>query len=254
MSKILAPHQKIFAFLIGYKLIDYRFKSIKREKDLIIDRLMAEQRALRAQMDPHFVFNIVASAQYLILKNENEKANQFLDLFSRLMRSILDQSNQNYQSIKMELKFLEDYIQLEAFRLENKFEYQIETDGISSIENELIPPFFIQPFIENAIHHGLKNKMGKGFLQLWISREDPFIKVVIQDDGIGREAANKFKRKEKQERKSHGIRIIKERLALHHYGVGKNEVLIEDLKDGVTAIGTRVTIYIKIKWNESFNN
>jgi ligand-binding sensor domain-containing protein len=263
LFEVSPPYWKTWYFIlgsilliifIGYELITYRFRIIKREKDLIIDRLMAEQRALRAQMDPHFVFNIVASAQYLILKNENEKANQFLDLFSKLMRSILDQSNQNYQPIKTELKFLEDYIQLECFRLENKFGYRIEASGISAISNDLIPPFFIQPFVENAIHHGLKNKVGKGLLTLTVTREDPFIKVVIQDDGIGREAVSKFKRNDKNGRKSHGIRIIKERLALHHGKAGKAEVVIEDLKSGEEVLGTKVTIYIKRISNESINN
>ncbi len=110
---------------------------------MIIDKLKAEQRALRAQMDPHFVFNVVASAQYLVLKEENEKAIEFLNMFSSLMRSILDYSNNNLITLEQEVKFIKDYINLEHFRLEHSFSYNINLNQVSSNTNDRIPPFII---------------------------------------------------------------------------------------------------------------
>lgn len=227
--------------LIVYWAIAYRFKIIKREKDLVIDKLKAEQRALRAQMDPHFVFNVVASAQYLVMKEENEKAIEFLNMFSRLMRSILDHSNSNLISLEQEIKFLDDYISLERFRLEKSFDYQIDKAAISDKLNKAIPPFIIQPFIENAIHHGLKNKEGEKNLNIDFQIVKNYLLVHIIDNGIGRKNAGKFISEEKRKRKSHGIRIIRERLELHN-DKKQGNVIYRDPESG----GTEVTIKIKL--------
>lgn len=229
-----------FLALMAYYLITYRFKIIKREKDLVIDKLKAEQRALRAQMDPHFVFNVVASAQYLVMKEENEKAIEFLNKFSVLMRSTLDHSNSNLISLEQEIQFIENYIKLEKMRLEDSFDYQFEI-LVANKESIHIPPFILQPFIENSIHHGLKNKDGEKRLHIQIDKEKSFLKVVIKDNGIGRANAGQYYSKEKMKRKSHGIRIIKERLELHNNIKDKN-VVYTDPSEG----GTEVTIRIKI--------
>jgi ligand-binding sensor domain-containing protein len=219
-----------------YYIISFRFKTIKREKDLVIDKLKAEQRALRAQMDPHFVFNVVASAQYLVLKEENEKAIEFLNMFSKLMRSILDHSNNNQISLEREIKFLEEYIQLEHFRLEESFDFEFKTKSINQLLQNVIPPFIIQPFIENAIHHGLKNKEGNKTLLIEFKSEKGYLVIQITDNGIGRTNAGKFISEEKRKRKSHGIRIIKERLELHNNRKQENVTYVDLDKGGTVAI------------------
>ncbi len=236
----------LFIALVGYLIISYRFKVIKREKDLVIDKLKAEQRALRAQMDPHFVFNVVASAQYLVMKEDNEKAIEFLNKFSRLMRSTLDHSNSNLITLDQELKFLENYISLERLRLEDGFEYEFILDLDRDASSILIPPFIIQPFIENSIHHGLKNKEGEKNLKINIVLDKTYLSIKIADNGIGRANAGKYFSEEKMKRKSHGIRIIKERLQLHNDKKERNVIYI-DPEDG----GTEVVIRIKTEKNES---
>ena len=229
--------------MIAYWLISYRFRIIKREKDLVIDKLKAEQRALRAQMDPHFVFNVVASAQYLVMKEENEKAIEFLNMFSRLMRGILDHSNSNFISLDQEIKFLKDYIDLERFRLEKSFKYTLEIDQVKSNAQIQVPPFIIQPFIENAIHHGLKNKEGEKTLHVKFWFEKGFLVIEIKDSGIGRKNAGKFISEEKRRRKSHGIRIIKERLELHNNRKQGNIIYTDSENEGTVVL-------VKIKLNQ----
>lgn len=238
----------VFLGLSVYFLINRRIKQVRREKDLVIDRLEAEQRALRAQMDPHFVFNIVSSAQYLVHKEENEKAIHFLNKFSQLMRNILDYSNTNYISLKEELVFLKDYIELEQIRLENSFQVEWDIEDFLDLEKIYLPPFMTQPFIENAIHHGLKNKEGERKIKIGMHRNKKFLHLSIEDNGIGREQAEKYISKAKRIRKSHGLRIIKERLELHNSTI--NNLTIEDLYPDKKNSGTRVFLRLKIVKHE----
>lgn len=231
---------------IGFLISRNRIQANNREKNLVISRLSAEQKALRAKMDPHFVFNVITSAQYLILMKENEKAINFLQIFSRLMRNVLDQSNLSSISLENELTSLREYIELEHFRLEEQFEYQIHVDDSIALQTEKTIPFVLQPFVENAIHHGLKYKQGLGKLKLSLKTEDEFLRIEIEDDGIGRAASKKLKTAEKAKQQSHGIQIVKDRLRLHNGNGRKSDTIIDDLMDELgNAIGTRVTIFIK---------
>ena len=148
--------------------------------------------------------------------------------------------------LENEVSSLKQYIELEYYRLEESFDYSIHLDDHLILKTEKTIPFVIQPFVENAIHHGLKNKEGKGKLSLSLSLEQDFIKVVIEDDGIGRAAARNLQTREKSRQQSHGINIIRERLRFHNMSKRKEDTIIEDLTDadGKPA-GTRVTVYIK---------
>jgi len=235
----------VLAGLVSW-IIYMIFRVINREKNLTISRLSAEQKALRAKMDPHFVFNVISSAQYLIMAKENEKAIQFLQIFARLMRNVLDQSSQTSVSMENEIASLKGYMELEYFRLGENFEYTIIGAEEDLWKTEKTIPFVIQPFLENAIHHGLKDKGEQGQLTLTLIVEKDFLKVVIEDNGIGRAAARKIKTKEKAKQQSHGVQIVKDRLKLHNGGKAKNDIIIEDLQDAAgKAVGTRVTIFIK---------
>lgn len=239
---------------LSYAVIAYRFKIMRREKDLVIQRLKAEQNALRAQMNPHFVFNILSSVQYLVLKKDNQKASNFLNLFAGLMRKILDYSNTNLITVEEEQTVLKEYLDLEQLRMENGFDYSFEIKDQELMLDKLIPPFLIQPFIENALHHGLKNKEGEKKLKVSFWMEGHFLWVEITDNGVGREAAESYQSASRKKKKSHAIRIIAERLSLHNQKKQAN-IIIEDLKDqDGKPIGTRSKVRIKTAINESINN
>lgn len=231
-----------FIFTIIYYAISYRFKIVRWEQKLVVDRLRAEQKALRAQMSPHFVFNIISSIQYLIEYETKEKASRFLDLFAASMRNILTQANENYITIGNEIQFLTNFIEMERFRLEDHFQFKIEKNILESKIDDLIPPFIVQPIVENAIQYGLKNKKESGLLLIRFEPSGDYLKVIIEDNGLGREQAKLVVQKNKA--KSYAIRLIQERLELHNKK--KKNLAIEDLKDEKNKpTGTRVTIYIR---------
>lgn len=204
-------------------------------------------------MDPHFVFNILASVQYLVLESSKERVITFLNMFSRSLRNTLDQTQKNSLQLRHEIQFLKEYIEMERFRLEEKFDYSVQNLVDESLLRSSIPPFIIQPFIENAIQHGLKNKAGLGKLTLLLETDGDYFKVTIMDNGIGRQAAGRFRQQQAAHNgNSHGIGIIEQRLAL--YNNRKESVFITDLKsDKGEALGTQVLIFIKRKDHESIN-
>ena len=236
----------LIVLLLIYWVFNYRFRLINKEKSLIIGRLTAEQKALRAKMDPHFMFNVISSIQYLILRKENEKATTFLNQFSSLLRNTLNQADNEYISISDELKFLKGYINLEKMRLEDRFDYQFIISDEINIEDS-IPTYIIQPFIENAIHHGLKALEAGGQLKLAITQENNFIKVVVSDNGIGYNTSLKAKIV-RRKHVSHGIQTIESRLKIYNGKQINSNILIEDLGElGHNQTGTRATVFIKIK-------
>jgi len=218
----------------------------------------SELKALRAQMNPHFVFNILNSIQHFITIREKEEALNYLSKFSKLIRKILENSRENTVSISDELQLLELYIQLEQLRFNNKFDYHIAVSEKIDIENTGIPPLLIQPYIENAIVHGLINKSGKGDLWLSLEKNNGLLICKIEDNGIGRAKAQEIEQRKVARHKSLGIKVTNERIstfsALLDY---KMEVVIEDLFETKTAseeapqaAGTRVTISIPVKEEE----
>lgn len=230
--------------LIWFFIIRAKIKSNNREKRLEISRLKAEQKALRAKMDPHFVFNVISSLQYLVSNNLNEKASQFLEQFSSLMRTTLDQTSTEFVTLKDEINFLSKYMEMEKLRLEGKFDFSIQLlDGCD--ENLQIPNFLIQSFIENSIHHGIKLKEGKGKILIKITSKGAYIIVIIEDNGIGLNTTMNAKKGIKSNRKSYGIETVRKRLFLRN---GNESVDIVDLSETeLKTSGTRVTIKIKIE-------
>src|SRR4030095_7006393 len=159
--------------LIGavFLFLKLREKRIRREqvRQIAINKQIAEIRmtALQAQMNPHFIFNSLNSIQHLISIREKEEAISYLSKFSKLIRKTLESSRENAVPISNELESLVLYIQLEQLRFNHKFDYHISVDERIDKENTEIPPLLIQPYVENAILHGLVNKNGKG--DLWFS-------------------------------------------------------------------------------------
>ncbi|MCB0704958.1 MAG: histidine kinase [Saprospiraceae bacterium] len=203
--------------------------------------IQSEQTALRAQINPHFIFNAMNSIQYFITENDKQNAGVYLSRFSKLMRRILDNSKKNWISLEEELAGMRHYLELEQMRFSEKFDYRIETGPDVDLYETEIPSMILQPFLENAIWHGLMRKQEKGLLRIDFRFEGDFLRCTIEDNGIGREEAGKHSRRG---HKSTGLQNVMERIHLvNAQNNTKMSVEIKDeyLEDG-TAAGTRVTI------------
>jgi len=204
--------------------------------------------ALRAQMNPHFIFNCLNSIDRYIISNDMRKASEYLNHFGRLIRLILQNSRANYVNLKDEIEALELYIKLEQMRFHHTFCYQIDISPGLNPENYEIPPMLIQPFVENAIWHGLHPKEGKGAVKVGIRRGDDVITCTVEDDGIGRAAAKAIKDAQPIKRKSMGMHITEERIEIiNKLFQTNNKIDIIDLYDEQgKAKGTRVVLHIPI--------
>lgn len=202
----------------------------------------AEMLTLRTQMNPHFMFNTLNSINSFIIENKREAASGYLTTFSKLMRSILEFSKEAFISLDDEIRTLGLYLQLEAVRLEHSFDYTIKVDPDLKDEIIMIPPLILQPFVENSIWHGLRHKQEQGNLFITFSKkEERYLKIRIEDDGIGRKAAGAMK-KNQTHHKSYGIEITIQRLEMLN---PQNAVEIIDLTNTQgNSLGTAVEITI----------
>jgi len=193
--------------------------------------------ALRSQMNPHFLFNCLNSIDNYILNKQPHIASDYLSKFSKLMRKILDHSKMERINLEEELDTLKIYMEMEQMRFEDKFTYNINVSEDIDMHKIEIPPMLLQPYIENAIWHGLIHKEGAGCIDISIFRKNGGIVCNIEDDGIGREKSRQLKLNQDTTRKSHGMKIIKERLRLikEIEGMG-GEVVISDLNKPSTVL------------------
>lgn len=238
---------------IIYLAYQYKIAQVRKEERLKSDyegKLAdVELGALRAQMNPHFIFNSLNSIEYFIISNEPEQASDYLNRFSRLIRLILQNSKSKTVPLKDDLEALRLYIEMESMRFDNLFDYEVKMETGLDIERTHVPPMLLQPYVENAIWHGLMQKKGsKGKLNLSIYRNNDHLICLIEDNGIGREAAMHLKSKSATRRKSYGMKITGERLAMLNQAAGsKASVQVFDLKDeGGAAIGTRVELAVPL--------
>jgi PAS domain S-box-containing protein len=202
--------------------------------------------ALRSVMNPHFIFNALNSIQFFIAQNDRKNAINYLSTFSKLIRGVLNNSVNNKIMLSEELELLQYYINLELVRFDNKFEYILSVDDRLDIESIEIPSLLIQPYVENAILHGLYNKPGKGTLRISVQREiDSRILFIIEDDGIGRAAATELKKKNFPTHKSMGIALTEDRLKLINAEDSVSFETIDLYNDGIPA-GTRMKIWVKV--------
>ncbi len=208
-----------------------------------------EQKSLRLQMNPHFLFNSLNSIQSFVIKNDTDKAIYYLSRFSQLMRTILYNSQQTFVPVKDELKVIKNYIDLERLRYNDAFEYTIVLDSEIDEEFIAIPPMIIQPYIENAIIHGLLHKKEKGHIVIELKLLGNYIYCLIADDGIGREASAIVKEQSGINHKSSGMLITQERLnILNSKNKDQISVNIIDLFDDFgEAKGTRIELMIIYK-------
>ena len=205
-------------------------------------------KALKAQMNPHFIFNCMNSINSYILENDKKMASDYLTKFSTLIRLILENSDKQNINLADELAMLETYMQLEQNRLDNKFDYHITVDPfIKTIAFE-IPSLILQPFVENAIWHGLAHKKERGKINISIHKNSTGLICIIEDNGIGRSKASVLKQEQLIKHQSMGMKVTEDRLKLlNQLNMERPSVTIIDLFDEKhQPSGTRVEITIPV--------
>lgn len=230
--------------LVAIFLIFY-FKNKQRQLKRKQTEVELRQQLLRSQMNPHFVFNAMSVIQSYIYDNDTEKSSEFLVSLSRLMRLILENSAKESIKLVTELEILERYLFIQKERFESRFDFEIKTNSDVDAERTSIPPMILQPFVENATEHGELDKVINGKIRITYKIEDQLLIFVVEDNGIGREAArNKLSRARLNKHKSMAISITEKRIDLMRlkYGV-QGFVIIEDL-DKDKKSGTKVTVGI----------
>ncbi|WP_226967952.1 tetratricopeptide repeat protein [Zobellia roscoffensis] len=231
------------ALLAGIFYILYRQYQLKNEKKV----LTLEQSMLRSQMNPHFLFNSLNSIKLYIINNEQKNAVHYLNKFSKLVRKILEASSMREIPLAEELETVELYMNIENIRFSNEIDFKIRVAENIDTHTVKIPSLILQPFLENAIWHGLSPKTGEKIVDLRITKDKlDFIHIAISDNGIGRVAAEKIKQNKVLKRKSVGIDITKERLANFSKDLQNSfDVEIVDLYDeNHKPLGTRVILHI----------
>ncbi|MEP7231012.1 MAG: histidine kinase [Ginsengibacter sp.] len=225
---------------------NYQLKSEHEKATLKQNATELEMHALRAQMNPHFISNSLSAINLFILENNRLQASEYLGKFSRLVRLILQNSQEAFIPLERELEALQLYLELESLRFENKFTYKINTNDLPDITVITVPPLIIQPYVENAIWHGLMHKKESGHLDIELYTNDEILFCKIADDGIGRKKAAELKSKSALSYKSMGMNITADRIAmLQQQDQLGTHIVINDLvlADG-SAGGTEVIIKI----------
>jgi sensor histidine kinase YesM len=231
------------ALLTFILYILYRQKELKNEKQI----LTLEQSMLRSQMNPHFLFNSLNSIKLYIINNEKKNAVHYLNKFSKLVRKILEASSLKEISLADELETIELYMNIENIRFSHEINFSVRVDESIDEHTVKIPSLILQPFLENALWHGLSSKEGEKKILLHVSREnEKFIQISITDNGVGRAASERIKESKILKRKSIGIDITKERLANFSKDFENSfQVEIIDLYDSnEIALGTKVVLHI----------
>ena len=213
-------------------------KAKQQKAEFLTQVADTEMKALRAQMNPHFIFNSLNSISDFVVKNNTQKADEYLTKFARLMRMILENSEQKEVSLADDLDALEQYMQLEALRMENKFSYEIQVADDVDKANTLIQPLILQPFVENCIKHGLeKKKNGNGKIMISIQKKNNMLICSVEDNGIGRKMAEVYKEQTSEnKRKSFGLQITNDRIRIINKIKNTNAAMtVSDLSEGTKA-------------------
>ncbi|MEO7531006.1 MAG: two-component regulator propeller domain-containing protein, partial [Sediminibacterium sp.] len=237
----------VFAGSIIYLFVRRRIREIHNEAGFKHKLAESEMMALRAQMNPHFIFNSITAIDNLIQTNQKDKATVYLTRFAQLIRSILDSSKNNLIPAHKDVESLKLFLQLEQFRYSDKFRYNLNIDPEILNSDIKVPPLLIQPFVENAINHGLMNKVSADrVLDIDIALQNEYLKYTVTDNGIGRARAAELKSFNRPGHVSYGIEISRKRVDLHNHNGKHPAVIISDLvKDNLPA-GTRVELWISI--------
>jgi ligand-binding sensor domain-containing protein len=233
----------------------WRVRSIRREEKRKTETHKAlaqlETQLLRSQMNPHFIFNSLNSVQKYIWENKEEDAAEYLAQFAKLMRAILDNSTKESITLKEELDVLKLYIELEHRRSNGKFNYSIRVSEAIEPETIVLPPMLIQPYIENAIWHGLNKKNGIGQLNVLMEQKNRHLEIIIDDDGIGRSMTNRNTTSDPAQKLSHGTALTEQRL--RHLKTNSSEAHVEivDKYNAGSPAGTTVRLIVPVQYRRS---
>ena len=229
----------ILALFSNYRLQEYRVKSslLTTKLRTANDLLKSQQKTMQLQMNPHFLFNALNSIQGLVTLNRNVEAKNYIRTFSRMMRSVLDFSTVDKIDLQAEINYLEDYLSIEQMTRSNSFDYKIIVGDLLIEDDIKIPPMLLQPFIENAIIHGVSS-IKEGLIIINIKDKETYLLCTISDNGIGREAASK---KKHLSHKSVAISLTNERLRKLSKSNNQDMIQYKDLPQG-----TQVNITIPL--------
>ncbi len=209
LSKTIYASIAVFILLVGFVLF-----LVNKQKQLQLKQRAQniEQNLLRVQMNPHFIFNAMTSIQDYMNKGDSKQAGLYLVKFSKLIRQVLDNSRNEFISLEQEINMLENYLSIQNLNREYPFTYSIELEEGLDAEEIAIPPMFAQPFIENAVKHGITSVKGNAKIQILFAKENDDLIVKISDNGIGIDETMKI---EKKDHRSHAIKITEERIELY---------------------------------------
>ena len=224
--------------------LGYKQFLLRKEKEKVLRKnLELEFSSLRSQMNPHFIFNCINNIDSFIYSNDKYNASLYLNKFAKLIRNVLDSSKQNVVSFSKDVETLKLYIELEELRSENKFTTRLNIDEELMNSDFKVPPLIIQPFVENAIIHGLRNKeTNDGLLLINISKTENHIVYAIMDNGIGRSASKRINTGKEQ---SYGLQMSYARIKLFNKETTPS-VVMTDLYKNEKATGTKVEVNLKI--------
>jgi anti-sigma regulatory factor (Ser/Thr protein kinase) len=217
----------------------------KYERDL----LELEAKTLRAQMNPHFIFNCLNSIKALMQEKEIDKGVTYLTTFSKLIRTLFNNADKKEITLYDEIETCGLYLQLEAMRFDSKFSYGVNVDRNIDLKSIYVPALIVQPFIENSIWHGILPKITNGYVSLSVTQNNGAVEIVVEDNGIGREAAKRSKAKNRATHESRGVNLTQSRLELD--GILQQRKLelqaIDKHDEFGNAIGTKVILKIEEK-------
>ena len=219
------------------------YQTEKLENQFKLKLLKSEMDTLRAQMNPHFIFNSLNSINKYILKNQTDEASDYLVKFSQLIRTVLDNARSEMISLHDELKTLKLYIQIEALRFGDKIQYEFILSDDMYLHDIYLPPLLLQPYVENAIWHGLMQKENQGKLTIHTYNSDSQYVLEIDDNGIGRKKSAELKSISTKEHKSHGLKVTEDRINLFNESNNKKiKIDVVDKIENNIALGTKIII------------
>jgi sensor histidine kinase YesM len=234
----------IFSLILGYrtKLIEHEKKSIETEMTQV------KLTALKAQMNPHFIFNSLNSIRAYVISNETKKASDYLNKFAKLIRLILHYSSKDTISLKEELETLKLYVELEQMRYRDDFGFELNIETGVETHRWLVPPLILQPYVENAIGHGLAPKTGVKKLLVEIAKSGNNISFTIRDNGVGRSFSKKISNLKDSKHKSVAMELTRKRINLAGENkTGDENIEIIDLEEAGQPLGTEVRFKLPIR-------
>lgn len=238
-KKNVFNYSLIGALLVLTVLIIFIFRTLKKVQ--VKNKKIALQ-SLRREMNPHFIFNSLNSVNHFIATNNELEANQYLTKFSKLMRGVMENSTEDFIPFQQELDLLQNYLALEKTRFADKFDYEIEVDESLNTQSLKVPGMLVQPFLENAIWHGLRYRTTKGFLKLHFEKENQYLKITIEDNGIGIEESKKQKTEHQKARKGRGMKNTLERIAL------LNDLYYQEIQCNITDKQNAQGVFVEIRY------